>query len=1000
MASTGAWRGVPADRVVAIVASLETGKVQIGTGYLTGQNTVLTALHCLNDRETLRPAARLEVVRRRDAARARAQLSASALDIAVLTISYDSTWESGSTVLHPVAFGRVDATHSGELTDCEALGYPLWQYDPVAEHRAAAELHGTVRATEGAETGVLVLRDPLLTNVGRTGSNDVGGDSANSPWGGLSGALVFYRGTALGVIVAHYPRQGNAALTIVPLARIADLAALGDPGAAEIAAAIGLPAAQHLAEVRQGRDQRRAGALSPPRFHGVPRRNPLFTGREAELAELRGRFDRMPHQALVPHAAVGLGGVGKTEMAVEYCYLFRDRYTYIWWVSAATRPVLVEQVSSFAPSLGIPTAGISPELLMTYVREWLEAEADSWLLVLDNADDPSVLRGALPEQGSGHVLLTSRFVDWAPLGVEGLPVEPLPVNDAAKLLVRRSGREASPEASVLGERLGGLPLAIFQAGAFIKHSGWSFERYTLSLNSRAQSLLADNSAELYRPTGESLTTISVWDRSFEAAVQRSATAAQVMEILACYEAEAIPRWLLAGPVIGADEIAVEKALTALTQLSLITYADQLVSLHRLVQEAIRSRTMVLGGTQALTRSLDTASQLLDSAFPQDPDDTDLWPVCAELIGHCVRITEVAAEARWSGLPLASAAIRAAQYLNARGSRQDALSLLDRVSDGLSSQDPNTLQARILSTRARVERNLGRGADAERDARAAVELTSAASTADARSEALEILGRIQLDNGDRAAAKATLQAGLDAARSVVGGSRHEVIALNYLARAHTFDGELDIARAMLTEALDLDGSLHRSEHADTAWTLDNLGLVELAARDFDAAEDYFRRALAIEASVHGPEHPRSGWSLRNLARTLVSKGDVAAAIPYYELSLQVIEHATPGNQKEISATLQGLAEAETLRGDHVAAERYMRRAGSLRLSGPVLPEAGKPVIIQECGPRSSITRWLPSSCRSCVPGRLITCNSDQPCIPFHCSWYMKPSGTWKRLLMTW
>ena len=929
MSSSVSWGGIPSDRVVAIVAQLDTGRVQIGTGYLVTNDTVLTAQHCLDDRQTRRPAVSLHVVRRSDGAQANARLLASVLDIAVLATPANDGWHS-ATALDKLAFGRVDTTHSGELLDCEALGFPLWQYDPVAEQRSAAELHGTIRTTEGAETGVLILRDPLLRDVSVARADTREEDGGPSPWGGLSGALVFYRGTALGIIIAHYPRQGNSALTVQTIARIADLAAEGDPDAQKIATALGLPAAHDLPVVRQHRPLGLGSTPDPPRFHGVPRTNALFVGRSRELTRLRDRLAQSPHQALVPHAAVGLGGVGKTEIAVEYCHRFRKAYSYVWWVSAASRPILVEQMSSFAPSVGIPASGLSPELLMTYVREWLEGNQDRWLLVMDNADDPAVLHGALPVRGLGHVILTSRFVDWEPLGVDPLPIEPLPVDESAELLVRRSGRAASAEASALGERLGGLPLALYQAGAFIQHSGWSFAQYSASLESRAEALLADNSAYLYRPTGESLTTISVWDRSLEAAAQRAPAAQPIMEVLACYEAEAIPRSLLAAPLIAADDVEIERALSALGQLSLITYANQYISLHRLVQEAVRARTIMLGGTRALGQSLDVASQLLDCTFPQDPDDTYLWHTCAELAGHCSRIADAAIRAQWTGPGLVSVVIRTAQYLNSRGSREEALALLDKAEQVFPSAGTQALRVRLLSNRARVERNLGLLAEAERDARAAMML-SANDCADSRPEALEILGRILLDNGDLSAAKETLWAGLDAARTTLGGTRYEVIALNYIARAHTYSGDLDDARRMLLEALDLDRRLHDQEHADTAWTLDNLGLVELAANDLTSAEVHFRRALDIEAVVHGPEHPRSGWSLRNLAQTLVRKGDVAAAILYYERSLKVIEHATPGNLKEISATVRGLAEAETIRGNKAGADAYMRRLGGLAAS---------------------------------------------------------------------
>lgn len=146
-------------------------------------------------------------------------------------------------VLEPPVFGRVDRSRSGELHGCEAVGFPLWQLDPRDQQRNAAELHGTIRATEDAESGLLVLRDPLLNDVGVPPAAAAEDRAEGSVWGGLSGALVFWHGIALGVVIEHHPRQGRSAITILPAERLAADPAGGVPGRTEVAAALGLASA-------------------------------------------------------------------------------------------------------------------------------------------------------------------------------------------------------------------------------------------------------------------------------------------------------------------------------------------------------------------------------------------------------------------------------------------------------------------------------------------------------------------------------------------------------------------------------------------------------------------------------------------------------------------------------------------------------------------------------------------------------------------------------------
>ena len=158
----------------------------------------------------------------------------------MLTVGEDPAWAEAAA-LEPPRFGRVDRSRSGELRDCTAVGFPLWQLDPRDQQRNAAELHGTIRVTEDVESGLLVMRDPLLDDVAIPGTAAAEDRAEGSPWGGLSGALVFWQGIALGVVIEHHPRQGRSAITILPVERFAAVPAGGDPDGAAVAAALGLP---------------------------------------------------------------------------------------------------------------------------------------------------------------------------------------------------------------------------------------------------------------------------------------------------------------------------------------------------------------------------------------------------------------------------------------------------------------------------------------------------------------------------------------------------------------------------------------------------------------------------------------------------------------------------------------------------------------------------------------------------------------------------------------
>lgn len=184
-------------------------------------------------------------------------------------------------------------------------------------------------------------------------------------------------------------------------------------------------------------------ATEAPRFPGelphmwnVPSHpNPFFVGRDLLLAELQTRLT-VPDLATRRVVLTGLGGVGKTSVAVAHAYRRQADYGRVWWVNGEQLTSLLADLAALAGRLGL-AADASQEAQAAALRGWLEHHP-RWLLVLDNVDDPQAVAEWLPRSGTGQVVITSRTgVGWERLA-SVLPVEVLAPTDAAGLLLLRT----------------------------------------------------------------------------------------------------------------------------------------------------------------------------------------------------------------------------------------------------------------------------------------------------------------------------------------------------------------------------------------------------------------------------------------------------------------------------------------------------------------------------------------------------------------------------------
>lgn len=373
----------------------------------------------------------------------------------------------------------------------------------------------------------------------------------------------------------------------------------------------------------------------------IPGRNRHFTGRENLLAGLRKSLTETTTAAVVPlpQALQGLGGVGKTQLAIEYAWAYRGYYDLVWWV-AADQPLLIPSaLAGLTEDLKLPSAGsMGIEEAAGSVLDALQRgdPVDRWLLIFDNADDPEEIRPFLP-QGSqdGHVLITSRNSRWSGVA-ETVSVDVFSTTESVAFLRKRLRREVpESEAVHLAHELGNLPLALEQAAALQDTTGMSTDEYVRLLAEQTGELL-----QLGKSTEYPHTMTAAWQLSVHQVESRMPEAAEVLRCLAFFGPDPIPRFVFQrGRDSGAKRMGTilsnplkrSQAFAELARFSLLRVEPDTgtVQVHRLVQALLRD-------------SLDVEQQrafrhevhlLLASGAPTDPEDISSQEEYTFLLPH-------------------------------------------------------------------------------------------------------------------------------------------------------------------------------------------------------------------------------------------------------------------------------------------------------------------------------------------------------------------------------
>lgn len=345
-----------------------------------------------------------------------------------------------------------------------------------------------------------------------------------------------------------------------------------------------------------------------PSVWTVPyRQNPFFTGREQILTHLHERLRSHKSVALIqPLAISGLGGIGKTQTAIEYTYRYRDEYAFVLWVKADTSEALISDFVAIAHLLMLAERSAKDQhLIVNAVKNWLEASTD-WLLILDNADDLTLIQDFLPIDGKGHILLTTRARPMGKLA-QRVEIDKMEMEEAILFVLRRAGI-ITPDTSLeavssadcaqaheLITLVDGLPLALDQAGAYIEETGTDLSHYLRLYKTQRKALLKRRSKF---PTDHPEPVASTWLLSLQKIEKRNPLAADLLRFCAFLQPDAIPEELLMeivqelNKVVEAtadDPLQLDEAIGDLLSFSLVRRhpESKTLSIHRLVQVALK-----------------------------------------------------------------------------------------------------------------------------------------------------------------------------------------------------------------------------------------------------------------------------------------------------------------------------------------------------------------------------------------------------------------------------
>jgi tetratricopeptide (TPR) repeat protein len=666
----------------------------------------------------------------------------------------------------------------------------------------------------------------------------------------------------------------------------------------------------------QSTNQTVPSTFAPSTLWSVPyKRNRFFTGRDELLRSLRETFTSDRDASIHTHAISGLGGIGKTQIALEYAYRYRNDYHAIFWLKGDTPEGLLTDFMQLASMFNLPERNEADQHTVITAIKYALSQTPQWLLIIDNLDTFEQLDDLIPTQGQGDILITTHRQAIGAIARLN-KVHTMPLDEGTLFLLRRanviaqdSSLDTLPatvveDARDICRRVDGLPLALDQAGAYIEETQIGVPGYIALYEKHETALLKQRSKFVTGHPTSIATTLSLCIAHVK---QHDPAFLDLLSFCAFLHPDAIPIEIFSigssdlGPSLQAllsNEFALNNALGTLLDLSLLHRNSDMgtISIHRLVQVILRDKM------QADTQRLwaERAIKVLCRLFPEA--ELGVWQQCQQYLPHALAAADLISRWDLSSPEAAQLLYLTSRYLYDISSYADARKLCE--------------QAYLIDEQIHGNQH--------------------AETA----RTLHCLGNIDESLGDYTHAQHHYEQAMTIGEHVWGLEHPDTARLlNDVGEHFQTLGQFSLAEDYYRRAYAIRQKIFGLEHPETANSLNNIaGICEEQGRHVEA-EPLYEQALLLRERLRGPNHIDTAENFSNIARFYRVVGKYSQAQPFYQRATLAYEEALGPEHPRVATCCNNFAVFRIAMGQYAQAEELLTRTLEIRtkLLGPHHPD---------------------------------------------------------------
>ncbi|EON65745.1 hypothetical protein W97_04984 [Coniosporium apollinis CBS 100218] len=676
---------------------------------------------------------------------------------------------------------------------------------------------------------------------------------------------------------------------------------------------------QLLARLQYSGEHRVAFSLK-----GVPLAN-RFVGRDAEMQRLENYFHPKTssptrRKVFVVH---GLGGIGKTQLAVEFARKHHSRYSAVFWLDGSSKDRLKQSFVDIAYRLprdqvtadaaeALKHSNIDFDVVVGGVLRWLSLPSNQhWLLIIDNVDrdhlnkekDPQTydVKESFPPADHGSILITSRLAGLERHG-DGLKVDKVD-DEQAKVILENNARKSIKDVDLIIKRLNGLPLALTQAGSYLRHNIMSASDYAKHYDSTWEDLMKEQDRFPLQEYADR-SVLTTWTISYEQVQSQSEEAANLLKLwgfLDCGDLwyELTPGWLLQ---LAGSDLKFLGALQLLSHYSLVNAREE-TSSHAMHSVLHKWCCQLSQGSERKMLSW-LAAGLVARTVPEE-SEPEYWKLRRRILPHGNRVYRAVDDERLE---------------QSHGASDLALPPWIFYSLGLlfAHQDKlNEAEKMYQRALAGYEKALS------------VEHTSTLDT-------VNNLGLLYADQGKLGEAEEMYQRALKGKEKTLGLEHASTLnTVNNLGNLYADQGKLGEAEEMYQRALVGYKKALSVEHTSTLNTVNNLGLLYADQGKLGEAEEMYQWALAGYKKALGPEHTSTLSTINNLGNLYADQGKLSEAEEMYQQALKGKEKALGLEHSSTLNTVNNLGNLYADQGKLGEAEKMYQQvlAGYEKALGP-------------------------------------------------------------------